>query len=259
MSFSDETLAAYVDGEIDPAAGAEIEEAARQDPRIEQRIARYRALRNRLQAAYATELDEPVPDRLLAALQNPAPRPSTAVADLGTARAAKAQQSARGTAIAARWRYSLAASVLIAVGAGFLAWRHSHPASMENVDGTLIARGALATGLSDQLSGPAPQDTGASGSTVRIGLSFVAKSGDYCRTFSLSADAGLACHRAGRWEILALEKRVASEGTDSGFRTASSAMPTKVLEAVERQMASEPLDRAGEIAARGKGWNSVPR
>src|SRR5580658_882117 len=181
MSFSDETLAAYVDGELDPAAAAEIEEAARQDPRIEERIARYRALRNRLQAAYAAELDEPVPDRLLAALQNPAPRPSTAVADL-----------------AARWRYSLAASVLIGVGAGFLAWRHSHPASMENVDGTLIARGALATGLSDQLSGPATPGAGATGPTVRIGLSFVAKSGDYCRTFSLSADAGLACHRAGR-------------------------------------------------------------
>jgi hypothetical protein len=242
MSFSDETLAAYVDGELDPAAAAEIEEAARQDPRIEERIARYRALRNRLQAAYAAELDEPVPDRLLAALQNPAPRPSTAVADL-----------------AARWRYSLAASVLIAVGAGFFAWRYSHPASMENMDGTLIARGALATGLSDQLSGPVPSGSGPSGSTVRIGLSFVAKSGNYCRTFSLSTDAGLACRRAGRWEILALEKGVSAEGAGSGFRTASSAMPAKVLEAVERQMAGEPLDRAGEIAARGNGWNNVPR
>jgi hypothetical protein len=254
MSVSDETLAAYVDGELDPAACAEIEETVRRDPSIAQRIARYRSLRNQLQAAYADELNEPVPDRFLAALRTPAPRPSAAVADLQTA-----QKSARGTAVASRWRYSLAASVLIAVGAGFLAWRHSHPASMENVDGTLIARGALATGLSDQLSGPATPGSGATGPTVRIGLSFVAKSGDYCRTFSLSADAGLACHRAGRWEILALDTRVASEGADSGFRTASSAMPAKVLEAVERQMASEPLDRAGEIAARGKGWNSAPR
>ena len=254
MSFSDETLAAYVDGELDPAACAEIEEAVRRDPGIAQRIARYRSLRNQLQAAYADELNEPVPDRLLAALRTPAPRRSPAVADLQTA-----QKSARGTAVASRWRYSLAASVLIAVGAGFLAWRHSHPASMENVDGTLIARGALATGLSDRLSGPAPSDSGPSGSTVRIGLSFVAKSGNYCRTFSLSSDAGLACRRAGRWEILALEKGVPAEGAGSGFRTASSAMPAKVLEAVERQMAGEPLDRAGEIAARGNGWNKAPR
>jgi hypothetical protein len=250
MSFSDETLAAYVDGELDPAARAEIEEAVHRDPSIAQRIARYRSLRNQLQAAYAGELNEPVPERLLAALKNPAPRPSPAVADLRTA---------RGTAVATRWRYALAASVLIAVGAGFLAWRHSHPASMENVDGTLIARGALATGLSDQLSGPAPSGSGASGSTVRVGLSFVAKSGSYCRTFSLSTDAGLACRRAGRWEILALEKGVSSEGAGSGFRTAGSAMPANVLEAVERQMAGEPLDRAGEIAARGKGWNGAPQ
>ena len=245
-SFSDETLAAYVDGELDPAARAEIEEAVRRDPSVAQRIARHRSLRNQLQAAYAGELNEPVPDRLLAALQNPAPRPSPAVADLQTA-------------VAARWRYSLAASLLIGVGAGFLAWHHSHPASMENVGGTLVARGPLATGLSDQLSGLAPSGSGASGSTVRIGLSFVAKSGNYCRTFSLSTDTGLACRRAGRWEILALDKGVPSEGADSGYRTASSAMPAKVLAAVERQMAGEPLDRAGEIAARGKGWNGAPR
>ena len=86
----------------------------------------------RLQSAYAAELEEPVPDRLLAALRKPA-------------RAA----AARSSAAAAHRRYSLAAGVLIAAGLGFFSWRHHHPASIESVNGALIARGALAAGLSD--------------------------------------------------------------------------------------------------------------
>jgi hypothetical protein len=237
MNVSDDTLAAYVDGELDSAARADIEEAGRTDPSIEQRIARYRALRNQLQAAYAAELDEPVPDRLMATLREPETRGSPAVAGLR----------------AARWRYSLAASVLIAIGAGFLAWRHTHTAPTEEVNGTLVAQGVLAAGLSDQLSGDSTP-----GSPVRIGLSFMAKSGNYCRTFSLSSDAGLACRHAGRWEILALAKRGPMESPDSQFRTAGSAMSGEVREAVERQIAGEPLDRAGELAARGRNWSGTP-
>jgi hypothetical protein len=35
-------------------------------------------------------------------------------------------------------------------------------------------------------------------------------------------------------------------------------MPRKVLDAVEQQIDGEPLDRAGELAARGKHWGSTP-
>lgn len=248
MSFSDETLAAYVDGELDPAAGAEIEEAARRDPSIGARLEQYRALRRRLRAAYAVELEEPVPDRLLAALRSPAPDGSS-VLDLRTARAAKKHRNAA----TARRRYSLAASVLIAVGVGFFSWHHFHSSAIERVNGTLFARGALAAGLSDQLSG-----AGTFGAGVRIGLSFVAKSGRYCRTFAFAADAGLACSDAGRWEILVLAKPATSEVASSGFRTASSAIPVTVLEAAEREMSGEPLDRAGEMSARRRHWSNPP-
>ncbi|HEX4152421.1 MAG TPA: hypothetical protein VHY75_09485 [Steroidobacteraceae bacterium] len=229
MSFSDETLAAYVDGELDAAAAAAIEQAMRTDPGVAQRVARYRALRGRLQEAYAPELDEPVPEHLMAAL-----------------RGAEAPPSATQT----RWRYALAAGVLIAVGAGFLAWRQSHPGVIESVDGTLVARGSLAEGLSNQLSGDVVP-----GSEVRLGLSFLAKSGDYCRTFSRLKDAGLACRRAGRWEILALTRRQPAAGADSEFRTASSVMPADILADVEQRIAGGPLDRSAEIAARSRHWD----
>ena len=256
MSFSDETIAAYVDGEMDPAASAEIEEAARGDPSLERRIASLRSLRERLQAAYAPELDEPVPDRLLAALRGAETRSAAAaVADVGAARAAARAAGARRSGV--YWRYSLAASVLIAVGAGIFVRRQAHTGVIENVGGTLIARGPLAEGLSNDLAG------GESRSRARIGLSFLAKSGDYCRTFSLREDAGLACRRGGRWEILALVKERLAPGaageSGSQFRTASSSMPEPIREVVEAQISGEPLDRAAEIAAREGHWSPAKR
>lgn len=255
MTFSDETLAAYADGELDRAACAEIEEAAHDDPSIAQRIGQYRALRAQLQSAYTAELQEPVPDRLLAALRGPLPSApsgaSPAVADLQAARAAKSRTSLRGTAAATRWRYSLAAGLLLAV-VGLFAWRQNRP-WVETGNGTLVAQGSLAAGLSDQLSGEPT-----SGSPLRIGLSFAAKSGDYCRTFFLAGNAGLACRHAGRWEILATTRQRSETGSDSQFRTAGSPLPAEVLEAVEGRITGEPLNRAGEIAARDNQWSRPP-
>jgi hypothetical protein len=235
MSFSDETLAAYVDGELDADARAAVDEALRTDSGIAQRLSRYRALRSRLRAAYEPELQQPVPERLLATL-----------------RATRTRKLSPGIMAAAPWRYSLAAGVLIAVGAGLLVWRHEHAGAIETLGGMRVARGNLAEGLSNQLSGDA-----APGSDVRIGLSFVAKSGDYCRTFSLADDAGIACRRAGRWEILALAQRQPATAADSRFRTASSEIPAQVLQALDQQMSGEPLDRVAEIAARAGHWNGA--
>ena len=75
MRFSDETLMAYADGELDPQERAAIEEAMRDDPAIANAVANHRALRADVAAAFAGILDEPVPARLQP--QVPAPAPAT--------------------------------------------------------------------------------------------------------------------------------------------------------------------------------------
>src|SRR5205823_341693 len=75
MNFSDETVMAYADGELDAASRAALEAAMATDPQLAQRVARHRALRERLRAALRPVLDEPLPERLLEGVRGaPAPR-----------------------------------------------------------------------------------------------------------------------------------------------------------------------------------------
>ncbi|MBW3549872.1 MAG: hypothetical protein KY442_03325, partial [Proteobacteria bacterium] len=61
--LSEPMLHAYVDGELDAAGAAVVEQAMREDPGIAAKIAAERALRERLRQAFAPVLDEPVPGR----------------------------------------------------------------------------------------------------------------------------------------------------------------------------------------------------
>jgi hypothetical protein len=245
MSVTTEILMAYADGELDAAIRAEVEEAMRDDPSIAARIAQFRQQRAKLEAAYASALEEPVPERLLAALR--APSPASTVVDLERARSAARPRPRR---VNQPYLIAAAASVLIAVVAGHFVWQRL--IMIRQVGDASLAAGALARGLSDQLSGDAGSGK------VRVGLSFLSKSGEYCRTFEIggaSPGAGLACRREDEWVVRALARREASEaGT---YRTAGTTLPPEILKAVQDEIGAEPLDRAGEIAARSAHWQAV--
>jgi hypothetical protein len=238
VSVTNEMLMAYADGELDAAACAKIEGAMREDPSIERRVEKFREERRLLQAAYARELDEPVPEKILAALRE---APPANIVDLK-----RRGMGSRPRTM--RWRYTaLAAGIVMAVGVGVIAWQRS--LMIRNVGNAELAGGALARALSDRLSADA--DAG----EVRVGFSFLAKSGAYCRTFTLrggASSAGLACRREGQWDI---EVLVPSKAPGEGaYRTAATEMPPEVLRMVEAEIVGEPLDGAGETAARAGHW-----
>jgi hypothetical protein len=254
MSVQNETLMAYVDGELDPQARAGVEAAMRDDPEIEQRVVQLRNLRTRIQSAYAAELTEPVPERFLAALRQSSRTTGSEVVDLANARDSVARKAVRTQPSRSRWRYvtSMAASVLVTVAAGYFVWHRSQSVIIKDVGGSLVASGSLASGLSDQLAGES-----VASSTVNIGLSFLAKSSDYCRTFSISggaAGSGLACRHANQWQIRLLTQPAPGLASNSEYRTAGSSLSPAILAAVQDQIAGDPLDRAAEIAARRQGW-----
>ena len=125
MTISDEQVMAYVDGELDAQTRNEVERAMESDPEVARRVARQRALRNKLRAAFNDVLNEPVPDRLVSAARN-APVVSASehrnVADLAEVRDRKA-----GLGHAARrWSWpewsAIAASLVLGAFIAQLLW-----------------------------------------------------------------------------------------------------------------------------------------
>jgi hypothetical protein len=232
--ISDEILMAYADGEADAATRAQVEAAMQADPEIGRRVARHRALRDVMQGAGASVLDEPVPERLIAAARG----------------IRKAPGFSRGWQPAA-----MAASLLVGLALGYLGWHGSAALIQANSSGGLVAGAALADALSTQLS-----DDRSPARAATAGLSFRAKSGGYCRTFALTgadASSGLACHEAHGWSIKVLAQSP-SAGTPTQFRTAGSELSPAIRAAIEGSIEGEPLDHAGEIAARQAGWAATP-
>ncbi|HTD73977.1 MAG TPA: hypothetical protein VK652_10660 [Steroidobacteraceae bacterium] len=250
--ISDETLMTYADGEADAATRAQVETAMQEDPEIGRRVARHRAMRETMRSAGASVLDEPVPERLIAAARGGAPAAGTIV-DLSRAREAatrKAPGLLRGWQPAA-----MAASLLVGVGVGYLGWHGSAALIQANPSGGLLAGAALAEALSTQLS-----DDRSPARAATAGMSFRAKSGGYCRTFALTgaeASSGLACHEADGWSIKVLAQSP-SKGSPSQFRTAASELSPAIRAAIEGSIEGEPLDHAGEVAARQAGWSAPP-
>jgi hypothetical protein len=246
--ISDETLMAYADGEADAVTRAQVETAMREDPHIAARVEQHRALRELMRGAGSSVLDEPVPERLIAAVRG---RTSPAgVADLSRAREGRAARNAP-----ARWRgwqpTAMAASLLLGLGVGYVAWHGSGALIRTGSGGGLVAGAGLADTLSSQLS-----DDRSPARLASTGLSFRAKTGEYCRTFTLAgadASAGLACHEGNGWKIKVLVQSP-SEGSGTNFRTAASGLSPAIRAAIDGSIEGEPLDHAGEIAARQAGW-----
>ena len=248
MKFSDEILMAYADGELDAATRAAIDEQMRNDPQLAQQVARHRALRAKLGDAFGDVLAEGVPERLVATAQT-APAGNNKIIDLAAARDARMGVTRRWSA--SHWTAVAASLVIGIVGTLMALQREANPIVADN--GRMTAAGVLALALDNQPGGV----PGAG--PAQIGISFVAKGGNYCRTFSVGgADpragqlAGMACREANAWRVKALAEGNTPAGGD--YRMAASSLPPSVLRAVEDSMAGEALDAAGEAAARQRGW-----
>jgi hypothetical protein len=247
MNFSEETLMAYADNELDSQTRSAVEAAMASDPDIARRVARHKALRDRLRTTFDKVLDEPPPQRLVDAARGvPAIRREGNVIPLR-----RKQPPRRAWP---QWT-SLAACLVVGVLIGQVLLRTvTNTGPISSHDGRLLASGVLAEALSDQLASAQKEDV-----PVKIGLSFKSKGGEYCRTFTLHDSttlAGLACREHDNWRVQILAQAAGSGGTDSQYRQAGSETPPSVMQTVQEIMAGEPLDASAESAAREKNWTS---
>lgn len=223
MSVDRETLIAFADGELSEIERRRVEKAIAADPALADEVAVHRKLRERLAAHYAPVADAVVPARLTALL-------AEKVVPLDAAR------ERRATRFAPQYWAAIAATLVLGLVIGGTLDRGGND--------PLVASGRLEQALETQLASAQPADA-----DVRIGLTFRSTDGAICRTFEQAALSAVACREGDGWRLRRAVSGPATQATQ--YRQASSA---EMAAAAQEMMAGEPLDAAGEKAARERGW-----
>lgn len=227
--IGDEMLIAYLDGELDEAGMAAVDAALATDAGLVDRLEAHAALAERVRAAYAPVAEEPVPEALTALLQ---PRTAKVVDLAGRRRPPRTYV----------WWGAIAASLVVGV---MLVGRELPLPFADPIGQDMTAHGQLARALTVQASGPGKGD-------VEIGLTFKARDGRYCRTFTVDETSGLACRADKAWKVEVAAEQPA--GPNGEFRQAASTTAAPVLEKVDALIAGEALDADQERAAMKAGW-----
>lgn len=247
--IDDDTLQAYVDGELDAAGAARIDAALTHDEVLARRVQQAHALRAQLKAAFDPVLEEPVPEHLAAMLR---PTPPHAEIPARAVAASTRQRGFGGSRRRAPRRWLVPAAVAASIAALTVSlWWKSGSDLVRMHDGQQFAAGTLSRALDKSLaSEPDPN------APISIGLTFRSADGRICRTFTERAKpamAGLACHGDAGWSLPVLTAAESSAG--GALRQAASDLPPKLQAAIDARIRGDAFNAQQERAARNAGWH----
>jgi anti-sigma factor RsiW len=250
--FPDEMLMRFADGELDADEMAVIEKAMETDDDLVARVAMFIETKAQAQAALKPLLDEPVPEKLKAAVEDmiAAKRAKNGQGEAGSAKVvpfAVPQRAARPAA-APQWTLPLAASIAAAVIGGMVGyWAGGSPSQ----PGGLSVAGIVDAPLGDALAtAPSGEEIAlAPGGRFRAIATFRDDAQNICREFEVDAAdsstvVSVACHADGAWRV---DFVVAAPADAGGYAPASS---TEALDAYLGTIeAGEPLSAEDEAQA----------
>jgi hypothetical protein len=232
---NEEAIFAYIDGELEGEEHARIGAAIDADPALQAMVAEHRALADRLQGAFSTVFEAPVPAAL------------SVVAKPGAEVISLAEERSRRDRRRLPWdrsHWAAMAATLVAGVIGGVIFSGGHGGPVSEQGDRLVASGrielALNTQLASRQSARAP---------VRIGLTFRNHNGAICRSFAAEAAEGVACRQGKAWQLRSLLTR---ENAGTGdYRMAAS---SSTAEMVDSLIAGEAMDEAQERAALAADW-----
>ena len=249
MTFSDDLLIAYIHGELAEPARAAVERAMRADPVLAARIAQHRVdlrVESSRTSLFGVSANGHEGSGHAQRSTSSCGAKVVHLNSLRPGRPVPPPQLAYNNWCKRHWA-AVGAALLVGISLGAFGWRAlvQDPglATLDHDNGALVARGPLVAALDGQLASPGPSDSG-----VRIGVTFVAKDGGYCRSFVVDTTAGLACLKGGRWSIPVVAQTGAAW-------VDGSQPPPPVREAIEARIAGAVLDPVAERAAQQRGWN----
>lgn len=249
--FPDEMLMRFADGELDADEMTVIEKAMETDDDLVARVAMFIETKAEAKAALKPLLDEPMPDRLKAAVEEmiEAARAEEKGAEATPATVVpfEARRTAAPPPSARQWMLPLAASIAAVVGglAGYWAAGQDDP-----VQNGLAVAGVASPALAAALETvPAGEEIAlATGGRFRAIATF-RDAEDLCREFEFDAAdrstvVSVACSSGGVWRV---SFAVAAAGDAGGYAPASS---TEALDAYLSAIeAGDPLSTEEEARA----------
>lgn len=253
QTHSDETLCAYLDGELGPAERSAIERDLARDPSLRERLERFQGVMELMQQEFAGQAREPVPESLLKAARDLAEARGAAPNVVPLAPRPRA-------ATVARWQLPIAAAMALAVGgvlgSGLQAWRDEGQIAQQ-VATLDAARIVPANPLHAALEKTPSGETVTTGDNhLHMILSFAAKDGRFCREFDVAAkgaaSVGIACRENGAWR---LEVLLAAKPPENGAYQPASGYNAKAFDdVVTALMKDAPLDKAQERDLITRNW-----
>ncbi|MGF1660254.1 MAG: hypothetical protein ACFCUS_12575 [Rubrimonas sp.] len=243
MDWTEQEIAAFVDGELDAVEAARIAAILDADPAARARAEELRAMNALLRDAFAAPLEEPAPAPMRAALLGAPGKVATL-----TPAARRAPRTWAPAALAA------SVALLIGLGVGGALFGPSPQAPQ-------VAQAALGVGLAPEAAQAALETapSGAEQGALRLLASFETPGGA-CREFeTLGAGAsveamGLACRSAEGWRVLTLAQAAEGETTDGGYAPASGAALDAIGAALDALGAGPALSPEQEASRIGSGW-----
>ncbi|MFN3613557.1 MAG: anti-sigma factor family protein [Rubrimonas sp.] len=242
--WTEEQIAAWVDGSLDADEAARIAGIVANDPAALQTAERIERQNGLLRAAYADTLDEPVPARLTATVGG---RPTLAASRPSARPAARAHWGERAPT-------ALAAGLALAVGLGAGAALVGLPqgGGSEPAGAATLAIGPVDVRIAAALESAA---SGADGAVTPLATFRTAGDG-WCREFETASGAAVACrHGPGAWSVVAAAIRPAGvEEGSAGYVPAAGNLDDALGAALDALGAGPALDPDAESEAIASGW-----
>lgn len=243
--IDDGRLIAWLDGELGPEEARAVAAAVEADPDLATRAEAHRQVADRLRSAFAVVLKQALRPALTDAVGGGAAE----VVSLDRKRALRQPPTMTTRRLKLPVWARIAAIAPLAFAAGYVFRLAAPDRLMAERDGRLVAAGGLAHALDVQLASTQPGSSAHTGA-IRILLSFRARDGRVCRSWTTVGQAGIACHDGPTWTVAA----TAAVPREAGqYRMASGGDPG-LLATMDAMVAEGPFNAAEEACLRQDQW-----